>query len=389
LLSIKTVLENQVVQKEQILKLENEYTFKMNKVNDELLENIKQLNEKNKRVQEERNNILTQYSQIEEKNREAFVNVFKENDRLNSENVLLEREKEIIKEKEKINEMELKRTRNALEEEARRREEVEASKRKLMEYKRIETITEIESYSIANKSVSPPKRESKAVSPEKEISKRKGGKLDEIRRKNREKSIKSNESKEEIVQKVVGSSKPVVEQKAVEKPKQIVKDEFEFGDEPKSEPKAKAATEPVKAPLVKKSTMENLLDTKPELRKVGLKHKLKVLKVLLPEVEKYAKTLKPNVFIYNPKLLSNINKSSIAGIFYDILSNETIELIDNNQKQILLSELLKSNESPNISPDMLKLKEFNEQMFMDNLNEGIHELFVRFSLIFRKLSSSI
>jgi hypothetical protein len=67
----------------------------------------------------------------------------------------LEREKEIIREKEMLNEMELRHVRQAVADEGKKRKLLEASRKKL-EYKRVETITEIDS--AKTKSLSPDER---------------------------------------------------------------------------------------------------------------------------------------------------------------------------------------------------------------------------------------
>jgi hypothetical protein len=429
------------VHKQEVLKLENEYSYKMNKVNEELLTEIKQLHEKTKKVEEERNNILSKYSHVEEKTREAFLQVFKENERLQNEKIKLEREKEVIKEKELAREIELRRVKEELEEELARKKEVviksrEISKEKEVKqnythanttsnnmYKRFETITQVNSNEIvtnSNVKIDETFEDDKSEISNISRPERRKGRLDEIRQKNREKTksnkelpkqetttnIKSNTTNinNSINTNKIQTNKNTTNEISNKSNVKITQDEFDIPIENtksinnniKAEPTVSAnkqANQPIEdnkpqssqkqdePKLSKKSSLENLLDNKPDLTKVKIKHKIFVLKTILPQIEKHAKTLKPNTFLYNPKLLSNINKESIANKFYDILSNETIELIDINHMQILVSELLKSSDTPNINPDVIKTKEFNDQLFMNHLNEAIIELYVNTKLI--------
>jgi hypothetical protein len=73
---IKSVLENQCNHNEKVLKMESDYSVKMAKMNEELSEKIKMLHEKNKKIEDDRQNILMNYKVMEEKTKETFNKIF-------------------------------------------------------------------------------------------------------------------------------------------------------------------------------------------------------------------------------------------------------------------------------------------------------------------------
>lgn len=73
---IKSVLENQCIHNEKVLKMENDYSLKIAKMNDELREKIKMLHDKNKKIEDDRQSILLNYKVMEEKSKETFKKIF-------------------------------------------------------------------------------------------------------------------------------------------------------------------------------------------------------------------------------------------------------------------------------------------------------------------------
>lgn len=76
LMGIKSLMENQLKQNENILRMENDYSSKMVRMNEELAGQIKILHERNQKIEEDRKNTLKNYSLLEEKNREALLKAF-------------------------------------------------------------------------------------------------------------------------------------------------------------------------------------------------------------------------------------------------------------------------------------------------------------------------
>ena len=106
--------------------------------------------------------------------------------------------------------------------------------------------------------------------------------------------------------------------------------------------------------------------------------KIKILKKVIAFVEKASKSLKPGHYIYTQKLLNISNKPVIKTKFYEILKNENLDLIgiDLNILLLMIAEMLNSTSETNIHPNLLRMKEFNENLLESEMNPEAYEIFV-------------
>lgn len=445
---IKTILENQYNHNADVYKMENEYSIKMAKMNQELAEKIKILHLKNKKIEAERQNLLKNYENIEEKTREALGRIFDDNKYGGGDE-----------------------------------NQNEGTKNKLDENKIEEMVKKL-----LDKSSNP--QENKTKSPDKpnntnntRIKKEKPlghtpGKLDEIMHQRHEKEkLKSSGMTMSVVNKnnmqqnssysdlqknnpkaisqkitltnqnlqnlqnlshdtAVNKNKPSLNQsipgedtnigiKAIlknyiqegdknsnknpeEKPLQNLEDKnlikienpnIKINQNPNSEdPKTdnyfeqepqitlkKADT------MKKKSSLERLLEAKPELTEISKEIKMQVLKKVIIQIEKNSKSIKPgnpSSYIYQNKHMNiSANKDSIKNKFYELLAAfNTSENTAENSMSVLSStstdllimiilEILNSNNTFNIYPETIISKEFNEQMLDSDIDPNIKEIF--------------
>lgn len=134
-----------------------------------------------------------------------------------------------------------------------------------------------------------------------------------------------------------------------------------------------------------KTVLEEILEEKPELKYVRKEFKIKVLKKVIAFVEKASKSLKPGHFIYTQKLLNITNKPAVQSKFYEILKNDNLDLItiEINILLLMIGEMLNSTAESNINPNLLRIKEFNENMLESEMNPDAYEIFVLMLLTFR------
>ncbi len=127
-----------------------------------------------------------------------------------------------------------------------------------------------------------------------------------------------------------------------------------------------------------KTLLDKLLEEKPDLKYVRKEFKIKVLKKVISFVEKACKSLKPGHYVYTQKLLNFSNKPAIKIKFYEILKNENLDLIgiDINILLLMIGEMLNSTSETNINPNLLRMKEFNENLLESEMNPESYEIFV-------------
>jgi len=127
-----------------------------------------------------------------------------------------------------------------------------------------------------------------------------------------------------------------------------------------------------------KTLQDKLLEEKPDLIFVRKEFKIKVLKKVIAFIEKASKSLKPGNYIYSQKLFNISNKSGIKTKFYEILKNENLELLgtDINILLLMIGDMLNSTAEININPNLLRMKEFNENVLESEINPEVHEIFV-------------
>lgn len=73
------------------------------------------------------------------------------------------------------------------------------------------------------------------------------------------------------------------------------------------------------------------------------------------------------------------NKPGIKAKFYDILKNENLDLIgiEMNILLLMIGEILNSSAEVNINPNLLRMKEFNENLLESEMNPEVYEIFVK------------
>ena len=127
-----------------------------------------------------------------------------------------------------------------------------------------------------------------------------------------------------------------------------------------------------------KTLLEKILEEKPDLKLIKKDFIIKVLKKIIIVIEKISKSYKPGNYLYTQKLLNISNKPAIKSKFYDILQNDNIDLTNSDLNLLLLmiGEILNSANEINIRPDLLKFKEFNENLFDSEMNPESVEIFV-------------
>lgn len=127
-----------------------------------------------------------------------------------------------------------------------------------------------------------------------------------------------------------------------------------------------------------KTLLEKILLERPELTQVRKEFKIKVLKRVIAYVERTSKNIKPGNYIYTQKLLNISNTPMVKSKFYDILKNDNLDLstIEMNILLLLIGEMLHSSPEVNINPNLLKIKEFNENLLEAEMNSETFEIFV-------------
>lgn len=463
---IKTILENQLNHNEEVLRMENEYSHKMAKMNQDLAEKIRILHERNKKIDGERRDMMKTYSHMEEKTREAFIQIF------NEKEVKEEKKAEGLVDGIKIEELIRKfKEEKIIENEEKKKDHCDGQDKSIInEYSKVKekspAKTQKERSLSKNKSKDKSKDESQDKNNVKKVSKNTKkdsetkkythtpGVLDRIRNQQKDDKIRSskasskkkienkskskerkdtqdttnkrnqaldriknrNKEKSDLLDKQISISlekeedkndksmifddekinfkkkepntniKVDINNKQIdtltndEKSAEIVKD----NPEQTSQSLNKISLE--KAPSIKKkSSLEILLDEKPELIKVKKDLKLQVLKKIQLQIEKIAKGVKPNnpsTYIYQSKHMNISNISTIKNKFYDILSilhdsNDTtkdISSISIDNLIFIQFAILNTNSNLNLNPDNLA-GDYNEQLLTTDLDDNITEIF--------------
>ena len=142
-------------------------------------------------------------------------------------------------------------------------------------------------------------------------------------------------------------------------------------------------------PIDKKSQIEFLLETKPDLSFIPKELKLTVVVKIISQIEKNIKGVKPNTpnsYVYQPKHMVSASKQSFKSKFYEIFTlindvdkpkTSDIPIPNTNTDTLihLLLEIINSNSSPNLNRDNLMGMDYDELTLNKDIDKNIKEIF--------------
>lgn len=359
LIAVKTVLESQIEQNQQLLQLENDYCAKMQKTNEELLKKIQELSEQNDKLTYDRKRIQKNYAVMEEQINFSLMSLMtrpKKEPKADIE--FIPPKKEEIKVEEPIKE----------EEEESEDEEV---KERIKRYKLIK-----EKIVTLNMNHKP-------------------GKLDEIRKKQLEEQLKKEQQeieerlktkkmKDKFSRPMILNSTMIIEKKEKEGDKH--KDTIELNINEQIGGKTYTNTGDDIATIKQYTTsfkkMQTIVPKNEEKvpiesqfedlssKKISNKEKEKVLSITIKKIEDYMKECQPGIKIYK-EYHSNTGelRHDIRKIYEEIKNNVNID-VNIDILPMLIFEIVNSNYNLNLNPEKLKDKgEYDIGDFEIDLNE--------------------
>ena len=357
LIAVKTVLESQIEQNQQLLQLENDYCSKMQKTNEELLKKIQELSDQNDKLTYDRQRIQKNYAVMEEQINFSLMSLMtrpKKEPKADIE--FIPPKKEEIKVEEPIKE----------EEEESEDEEV---KERIKRYKLIK-----EKIVTLNMNHTP-------------------GKLDEIRKKQLEEQLKkeqqeieerlkSKKMKEKFTRPMILNSTMIIEKKEKEGDKQ--KDTIELNINEHIGGKTYTNTgddTTIKQYTTSFKKMQTILPKKENIKeeqeledlsskKVSNKEKEKVLSITIKKIEDYMKECQQGTKIYKDYHSSTGELRHDIRKIYEELKNNTNVDVNIDILPMLIFEIVNSNYNLNLNPEKLKDKgEYDLGDFEIDLNE--------------------
>lgn len=369
LLAVKTVLENQIEQNQYLLKMENEYCDKMNKMNEDLLKKIQQLSDENDKLTYERKKLQKNYAVMEEQINFSLMSIMtkpKVEPKADIEFIPPKNVEEPIKE-----------------EEIEESEEDEEVKERMKRYKLIK-----EKIVTLNMNHKP-------------------GKLDEIRKKQLEEQLQKEKQeieerlklkkiKEKYERPIILNSSMIIETNEKDVNKNLDKNnihekekekKFDYIiDNNKASVKHYSASlkkmqtispnqQPSKNinPKVKKSKEINLIDL--SSKKVPNEEKEKVLKIIIDKIESYAKECKTGTLLYKDYHKNTNELRQELRVLYENLKNDPNTDVNIDLLPMLIFEIVNSNYNLNLNPEKLKEKgEYDTGDFEIDLNEDYEKI---------------
>ena len=357
LIAVKTVLESQIEQNQQLLQLENDYCSKMQKTNEELLKKIQELSDQNDKLTYDRQRIQKNYAVMEEQINFSLMSLMtrpKKEPKADIE--FIPPKKEEIKVEEPIKE----------EEEESEDEEV---KERIKRYKLIK-----EKIVTLNMNHTP-------------------GKLDEIRKKQLEEQLKkeqqeieerlkSKKMKEKFTRPMILNSTMIIEKKEKEgdKPKDTI--ELNINDHIGGKTYTNTGDDTtIKQYTTSFKKMQTILPKKENIKeeqeledlsskKVSNKEKEKVLSITIKKIEDYMKECQQGTKIYKDYHSSTGELRHDIRKIYEELKNNTNVDVNIDILPMLIFEIVNSNYNLNLNPEKLKDKgEYDLGDFEIDLNE--------------------
>ena len=357
LIAVKTVLESQIEQNQQLLQLENDYCSKMQKTNEELLKKIQELSEQNDKLTYDRQRIQKNYAVMEEQINFSLMSLMtrpKKEPKADIE--FIPPKKEEIKVEEPIKE----------EEEESEDEEV---KERIKRYKLIK-----EKIVTLNMNHTP-------------------GKLDEIRKKQLEEQLKkeqqeieerlkSKKMKEKFTRPMILNSTMIIEKKEKEGDKQKDTIELNINDHIGGKTYTNTGDDTtIKQYTTSFKKMQTILPKKENIKeeqeledlsskKVSNKEKEKVLSITIKKIEDYMKECQQGTKIYKDYHSSTGELRHDIRKIYEELKNNTNVDVNIDILPMLIFEIVNSNYNLNLNPEKLKDKgEYDLGDFEIDLNE--------------------
>ena len=357
LIAVKTVLESQIEQNQQLLQLENDYCSKMQKTNEELLKKIQELSDQNDKLTYDRQRIQKNYAVMEEQINFSLMSLMtrpKKEPKADIE--FIPPKKEEIKVEEPIKE----------EEEESEDEEV---KERIKRYKLIK-----EKIVTLNMNHAP-------------------GKLDEIRKKQLEEQLKkeqqeieerlkSKKMKEKFTRPMILNSTMIIEKKEKEGDKQKDTIELNINDHIGGKTYTNTGDDTtIKQYTTSFKKMQTILPKKENIKeeqeledlsskKVSNKEKEKVLSITIKKIEDYMKECQQGTKIYKDYHSSTGELRHDIRKIYEELKNNTNVDVNIDILPMLIFEIVNSNYNLNLNPEKLKDKgEYDLGDFEIDLNE--------------------
>ena len=357
LIAVKTVLESQIEQNQQLLQLENDYCSKMQKTNEELLKKIQELSDQNDKLTYDRQRIQKNYAVMEEQINFSLMSLMtrpKKEPKADIE--FIPPKKEEIKVEEPIKE----------EEEESEDEEV---KERIKRYKLIK-----EKIVTLNMNHTP-------------------GKLDEIRKKQLEEQLKkeqqeieerlkSKKMKEKFTRPMILNSTMIIEKKEKEGDKQKDTIELNINDHIGGKTYTNTGDDTtIKQYTTSFKKMQTILPKKENIKeeqeledlsskKVSNKEKEKVLSITIKKIEDYMKECQQGTKIYKDYHSSTGELRHDIRKIYEELKNNTNVDVNIDILPMLIFEIVNSNYNLNLNPEKLKDKgEYDLGDFEIDLNE--------------------
>ena len=357
LIAVKTVLESQIEQNQQLLQLENDYCSKMQKTNEELLKKIQELSDQNNKLTYDRQRIQKNYAVMEEQINFSLMSLMtrpKKEPKADIE--FIPPKKEEIKVEEPIKE----------EEEESEDEEV---KERIKRYKLIK-----EKIVTLNMNHTP-------------------GKLDEIRKKQLEEQLKkeqqeiegrlkSKKMKEKFTRPMILNSTMIIEKKEKEGDKQKDTIELNINDHIGGKTYTNTGDDTtIKQYTTSFKKMQTILPKKENIKeeqeledlsskKVSNKEKEKVLSITIKKIEDYMKECQQGTKIYKDYHSSTGELRHDIRKIYEELKNNTNVDVNIDILPMLIFEIVNSNYNLNLNPEKLKDKgEYDLGDFEIDLNE--------------------
>ena len=363
LLALESVLKNQTEQNKLLFEEENDYCNKMQKMNEDLLNRVKELAIQNDDIIYKRKLLWKNNSLIEQEINNELIKLMNRKQNEPPEPIMefnkVEKEDEeiIIEPKKEI----LRSSAKKIEEDTESDEEIKEKKKQYLLLKE-------EIYQL-NMNHNP-------------------GKLDEIRKKKLEQMIeeqqkqienlyKQKKKKAKLEKPIKISSQIYIEQNENEKEIDLNKDsnikKFKASIKKDIDDNSDLSNENMRVSN-EYSNLENL-----NSKKIKIEDKEKVLDCVIKKIEDYADETGEYDVIYNQNVFENLNQNKpyLKKIFYQILNDPNTKTEIKFLVQLLF-EILNSNYNFNINGEKLRSKnEYNYNDFQEDLNENYLSIFTK------------
>ena len=364
LLALESVLQNQSEQNKLLFEEENEYCNKMQKMNEDLLNRVKELANKNDDIIYQRKLLWKKNNLMEQEINNELIKLMNRKQNEPPEPIMEFNKIEIEDEKEE-EEVKTEVLRSSAKKDFSQDTE---SDEEIKEKKKQYLLLKEEIYQL-NMNHNP-------------------GKLDEIRKKKLEQMIeeqqkqienlyKQKKKKAKLEKPIKISSQIYIEQNENEKEIDLNKDsnikKFKASIKKDIDDNSDLSNENMRVSN-EYSNLENL-----NSKKIKIEDKEKVLDCVIKKIEDYADETGEYDVIYNQNVFENLNQNKpyLKKIFYQILNDPNTKTEIKFLVQLLF-EILNSNYNFNINDEKLRSKnEYNYNDFQEDLNENYLSIFTK------------